>query len=156
MTARSAGILLYRQHHGEWQVFLAHPGGPYWVHKDIGAWTIPKGEYHDGEDPLQAAQREFMEETGFSAQAPFIPLEPVRQGNGKWVSAWAAEGEIDPTKLRSNLFSIEWPPHSGNMQQFPEVDRGAWFSLAEARVKMIAGQAPLLDQLLTIISNLPV
>jgi predicted NUDIX family NTP pyrophosphohydrolase len=155
MTARSAGILLYRRRDRELQVFLAHPGGPYWAHKDLGAWTIPKGEYPDSEEPLQAARREFLEETGFAVEGPFIALDPVRQTNGKIVSAWAAEGEIDPTRLRSNLFSIEWPPQSGKMQQFPEVDRGAWFLLEQARVKMIAAQVPLLDQLMNRISYSP-
>ena len=148
MSVRSAGILLYRRHAGELQVFLAHPGGPYWARKDLGAWTIPKGEYPPEEDPLHAAQREFLEETGFTVNGPFMPLTPVRQANGKLVAAWACAGELDPSQLRSNLFTLEWPPRSGQMQQFPEVDRGEWFSLAQARLKINAGQAPLLDQLL--------
>jgi predicted NUDIX family NTP pyrophosphohydrolase len=148
MNARSAGILLYRRHEGELQVFLVHPGGPYWARKDQGVWSIPKGEYTQEEEALQAAQREFLEETGFAASGPFLALTAVRQGNGKLVEAWAAAGELDPTQLRSNLFSLEWPPRSGKMREFPEVDRGAWFSLSQAREKILAGQAPLLDQLL--------
>lgn len=147
MTARSAGLLLYRRCAGEWEVFLIHPGGPYSVHKDAGAWSIPKGEIETDEAPLQAAQREFLEETGKRVDGPFLELVPIQQRSGKWVLAWAAEGEFDPSQLHSNLFSIEWPPHSGTMQQFPEADRGAWFALDEARVKMIAGQQQLLDQL---------
>lgn len=147
MTARSAGILLYRHHSGELQVFLVHMGGPYWSHKDAGAWSIPKGEYGSHEEPLQAARREFEEETGLPVTGPFLPLEAVRQHNGKQVTAWAMQGDFDPTQLRSNLFSLEWPPRSGKMQQFPEADRGEWFSIDAARHRMIAGQALLLDQL---------
>jgi predicted NUDIX family NTP pyrophosphohydrolase len=148
MSARSAGILLYRRHQGELQVFLVHPGGPYYARKDQGVWSIPKGEYGPEEDALDAAQRELLEETGFAANGPYMTLTPVRQANGKLVQAWAAAGDVDPTQLRSNLFSLEWPPGSGKMRDFPEVDRGAWFSAAQAREKIIAGQAPLLDQLL--------
>jgi predicted NUDIX family NTP pyrophosphohydrolase len=148
MSARSAGILLYRHYEGGLQVFLVHPGGPYFAAKDQGVWSIPKGEYSPEELALQAAQREFLEETGFAANGPFLALTPVRQANGKLVEAWAAAGELDPTKLRSNLFSMEWPPRSGKRQDFPEVDRGAWFYIVQAREKIIAGQAPLLDQLL--------
>jgi predicted NUDIX family NTP pyrophosphohydrolase len=147
MTARSAGILLFRHHSGELQVFLIHPGGPYALHKDAGAWSIPKGEIEPDEEPLQAAQREFLEETGQSVSGPFMALEPIRQRSGKAVIAWAARGEFEPSLLNSNLFSMEWPPRSGKLQQFPEADRGDWFSLPEARVKMIAGQEQLLDQL---------
>jgi len=146
-AARSAGILLYRYRDGEPQVLLLHAGGPFWVHKDDGAWTIPKGEYGAGEEPLQAAQREFLEETGAPVSGAFMSLEPIRQRNGKIVSAWAVEGDFDPAQLRSNLFSMEWPPRSGRMKEFPEADRAAWFTLEQARTKMIAGQAALLDQL---------
>jgi len=148
MMARSAGILLYRHHCGELQVFLIHPGGPYGSHKDVGAWSIPKGEIEPDETPLQAAQREFQEETGLPVNGPFMALEPIRQRSGKVVIAWAAVGEFDPSQLNSNLFSMEWPPRSGKMQQFPEADRADWFPLAAARMKMIAGQDQLLDQLL--------
>jgi predicted NUDIX family NTP pyrophosphohydrolase len=147
MSARSAGILLYRQVSGELQVFLVHMGGPYFSHKDAGAWTIPKGEHGADEEPLQAARREFAEETGLALEGPFLPLESIKQRNGKQVTAWAKRGDFDPAQLRSNLFSLEWPPRSGKMQQFPEADRGEWFPLAAARPKLIPGQALLLDQL---------
>jgi predicted NUDIX family NTP pyrophosphohydrolase len=146
MTA-SAGILLYRRREGELQVLLVHMGGPFWANKDRGAWSIPKGEYGADEAPLAAAQREFEEETGARANGPFLALQPIRQRNGKTVTAWASEGEFDPTLLKSNLFTLEWPPRSGRMQQFPEADRAAWFSLSEARSRVIAGQEGLLEQL---------
>jgi predicted NUDIX family NTP pyrophosphohydrolase len=149
MTAPSAGILLYRRYQHELQVFLIHMGGPFWAHKDAGAWSIPKGEYGADETALAAAQREFLEETGSPISGSFLELQPIRQRNGKLVSAWAVEGEFDPASLHSNLFTLEWPPRSGRMQEFPEADRGAWFSIADARERMIAGQAPLLDQLIT-------
>jgi predicted NUDIX family NTP pyrophosphohydrolase len=143
----SAGIALYRRRLGVLEIFLVHPGGPYWERKDEGAWSIPKGEYQPGEEALQAAQREFLEETGVEVSGPFLALTPVRQPSGKLISAWACEGDLDPTRLRSNTFSIEWPPKSGVMQSFPEVDRGAWFSLQDARAKLSAGQRPLLEAL---------
>lgn len=147
--ARSAGIVLYRHDAaGELQVFLIHMGGPFWSHKDAGAWSIPKGEYGDDEEPLQAARREFEEETGLAPADPLVPLGTIQRHTGKQVAAWAMRGDFDPAQLRSNLFSLEWPPHSGKLQQFPEADRGEWFSLAAARVKMIRGQAQLLDRLL--------
>ena len=121
-----------------------HPGGPYWARKDDGAWSIPKGEYEQGEEALLAAQREFLEETGVAVNGPFLALAPVRQPSGKIITAWAVEGDLDPTRLRSNRFSLEWPPKSGVMQSFPEVDRGAWFSLVHARGKLSPGQRPLL------------
>ncbi len=144
---RSAGIVLYRRRDDEWQVLLLHMGGPFWARKDAGAWTIPKGEYETDEDPLVAARREFLEETGSAVEGSFLPLEPIRQRNGKLVIAWAVQGDFDPAQLRSNLFSMEWPPRSGRMQEFPEADRAAWYTLAEARTRMSAGQAMLLDQL---------
>jgi predicted NUDIX family NTP pyrophosphohydrolase len=143
-SKRSAGIVLYRKRLGILEIFLVHPGGPYWARKDNGAWSIPKGEYEQGEEALQAAQREFLEETGVAVNGPFLALAPVRQPSGKMITAWAAEGDLDPTQLRSNTFSLEWPPKSGVMQRFPEVDRGAWFSLADARSKLSPGQRPLL------------
>jgi predicted NUDIX family NTP pyrophosphohydrolase len=152
MKAPSAGILLYRRCEAQLQVFLIHMGGPVWAHKDAGAWSIPKGEYGPEEEPLQAAQREFLEETGAPVNGPFIRLEPIRQRSGKVVSAWAAEGEFDPAQLKSNLFSLEWPPGSGRIQQFPEADRGAWFSLADAKRLILAGQAALLDQLQSLLA----
>ena len=126
------------------EVFLVHPGGPYWARKDDGVWSIPKGEYQQDEEPLRAAQREFLEETGVALPGPFLVLPPVTQPSGKIISAWASEGDLDPDQLRSNSFSLEWPPKSGQMQDFPEVDRGAWFSLEHALVKLSPGQRPLL------------
>jgi predicted NUDIX family NTP pyrophosphohydrolase len=143
-SKRSAGIVLYRTRQGVLEVFLVHPGGPYWARKDHGAWSIPKGEYQQGEAALQAAQREFLEETGVVVDGPFQALPPVQQPSGKIISAWAVEGDLDPAQLRSNSFSLEWPPKSGVMQNFPEVDRGAWFSLVQAREKLTPGQRPLL------------
>jgi len=146
-TRASAGLLLYRVRDGELQVFLAHPGGPFWAKKDLGAWTIPKGEIDEGEDPLAAAKREFAEEIGAAIDGEFARLEPIRQRSGKAVLAWAVEGDCDPDALSSNPFSMEWPPKSGKLAEFPEVDRAGWFRLADARAKLIAGQLPLLDQL---------
>jgi predicted NUDIX family NTP pyrophosphohydrolase len=144
---RSAGILLYRRCNPELEVFLAHPGGPFWSRKDLGAWTIPKGEIGEGEDPLEAAKREFAEEIGVRLEGNFIPLKPIRQKAGKVVLAWALEGDCDPSAVRSNVFSMEWPPKSGKRVEFPEVDRADWFSLPQARQKIIGGQLPLLDEL---------
>jgi len=142
----SAGILLYRRR-GVLEVFLLHPGGPFWAKKDLGAWTIPKGEIAEGEQPLEAAIREFREETGFEAAGDFRPLKPLRQLSGKTIVAWAVEGDVDPEKLRSNSFSMEWPPKSGRQQDFPESDRAGWFAIDEARAKIIKGQVPFLDEL---------
>jgi len=144
----SAGILLYRRRDAAWEVFLVHPGGPFWARRDAGAWSIPKGECGPAEDPLLAAQREFTEETGHVAAGPFRPLAPVRLPSGKRVLAWAALGDLDPSQLRSNDFTLEWPRGSGTLRAFPEVDRGGWFTLAEARDKLHPGQRPLLDALL--------
>ena len=145
---RSAGILAYRQGAAGLEVFLVHPGGPFWARRDAGAWSIPKGEYAAEEPPLQAAQRELLEETGQSVQGAFMQLTPLRQPGGKWVTAFAVEtAALDPAKLRSNHFSLEWPPGSGSYRDFPEVDRAAWFALPEARTRMLAGQRALLDEL---------
>jgi predicted NUDIX family NTP pyrophosphohydrolase len=146
-SKQSAGILVYRRVAGELHVFLVHPGGPLWAKKDDGAWSIPKGEYEPGEDPLEAAKREFEEETGTAINGDFTPLPPIKQRSGKTVRVWAIEGDFDAANLKSNLFSLEWPPHSGRMAQFPEVDRGAWFPLAAARRKILPGQSGFLDQL---------
>ncbi|MBI1246522.1 NUDIX domain-containing protein [bacterium] len=143
----SAGLLMYRQHQGQWQVLLAHPGGPFFQKKDDGAWSIPKGEIEAEEDPLQAAQREFQEETGFASTKPFHPLQPVKQKGGKTVHAWAFEGDCDPTKLVSNTFCIEWPPRSGKQVEFPEIDRAEFFDLETAKVKINAAQAALIEEL---------
>lgn len=146
MPKRSAGLLLYRNR-GELEVFLVHPGGPFWAKKDAGAWTIPKGEYETGEEALAAAKREFAEETGFAADGEFIGLGTVTQGSGKIVSAWAVEGDCDPDKLVSNFCQVEWPPRSRRMIDIPEVDRGAWYALEAAREKMFTAQIPFLDRL---------
>ena len=146
-TKRSAGILLYRERAGGIEVFLAHPGGPFWSKKDAGAWTIPKGEIAEGEDPLEAAKREFGEEIGIRPEGNFVPLKPIRQRSGKIVMAWAVEGDCDETAVRSNVFSMQWPPKSGKLVEFPEVDRAGWFPLDEAKTKLLDGQRPLLDEL---------
>lgn len=146
-TRKSAGLLLFRNPGPDLQVFLVHPGGPFWARKDEGAWSIPKGEFADGEDPLDAAKREFKEETGFEVAGEFLPMVPLRQPSGKTVHAWAVQGEVDASAIRSNTFSIELPKGSGKMREFPEVDRAAWFSLPEARRKLLKGQVPFLDQL---------
>ncbi len=129
------------------EVLLVHPGGPFWANKDLGAWSIPKGEYPPDEDPLHAAHRELEEETGLAATNPFLPLTPIRQPGGKEVRAWAVEGDFDPATIRSNLFELEWPPRSGKRALFPEVDRAGWFELGAAREKILKGQLPLLDEL---------
>jgi len=145
----SAGILLYKQAGGVLQVFLVHPGGPFWKNKDAGAWSIPKGEFAEGEDALAAARREFAEETGQSLDAAGAPLAltPVRQSGGKLVRAWAIEGDADAEHITSNLCEIEWPPRSGRRMMIPEVDRAAWFGLEEARLRINKGQVALLDEL---------
>lgn len=142
----SAGILAFRAS-AETEVLLAHPGGPYWIRKDAGAWTIPKGVADEGEELLATAQREFTEETGFVARAPFIPLKPVKQKSGKVVHGFACEGDFDPASLTGNTFEIEWPPKSGKRRSFPEIDRVGWFGLAEARTKILTYQRPFLDEL---------
>ncbi|HEX4602092.1 MAG TPA: NUDIX domain-containing protein [Gemmatimonadales bacterium] len=147
MAKRSAGLVLYRRGDGGLEVLLVHPGGPFWAKKDLGAWSIPKGEIADGEDPLEAAQREFREETGCVARGDYVPLAPVRLSSGKIIHAWAVAGDCDPSRVPSNTFAMEWPPRSGRMRDFPEVDRAAWFPLSEARRRITPGQARLMDQL---------
>lgn len=150
MTKSSAGILLFKRTGGRLQVLLVHPGGPFWAEKDEGAWSIPKGEYGPDEDALAAARREFREETGFELPpGDPIPLAPLKQPSGKVVSAWAIEGDADASRIMSNAFSLEWPPRSGRRQEFPEVDRAAWFDAETARRKIAKGQAAFLDELLT-------
>lgn len=147
MAKRSAGLLMYRRGENGVEVFLVHPGGPYWENKDLASWTIPKGEYVDGEEALDAARREFGEETGFVAEGKFVELGSVRQAGGKIVTAWAVEGDCDAAKLVSNTCEIEWPPRTGRMIVIPEVDRGGWFTIAEAREKMFEAQREFLGRL---------
>lgn len=145
---KSAGLLMYRRNRvGELEVLLAHPGGPYWRRKDAGAWTLPKGEYEDPEQPLAAACREFDEETGFRITPPFIALGDVKLKSGKRISAWAFEGDCDPSQLRCNTFEMEWPPRSGRLQTFPELDRVEWFNLDDGRLKINEAQGAFLDRL---------
>ena len=149
----SAGVLMYRRRAGGLEVFLVHPGGPFWARKDAGAWSIPKGEIEQGEAPIDAARREFEEETGSAVVGEFAPLGWVRMRSGKVVHAWAVEGEIDADAIRSNVFTLEWPPRSGRQRQYPEADRAAWFPIVEARQRILAAQAPLLDVLERLVSS---
>ena len=148
MPKHSAGLLMYRWRKGHPEVFLVHPGGPFWARKTVGAWSIPKGEYFNNEQPLEAAKREFREETGFVAEGNFIGLGTLTQPGGKAVHAWALEGDCDAGKLSSNTLQIEWPPRSGRRIEIPEVDMGAWFPIKLARERILKGQAPFLDLLL--------
>lgn len=138
---------MYRIREGILQVFLVHPGGPFWEKKDLGSWSIPKGLLDTDEAPLVAAKREFEEETGFKVSGRFIALTPVKVRSGKIIKAWAVEGDCDPSAIRSNTFSMEWPPHSGKEQEFPEVDHAAWFDLEEAKGKINQGQAGMIEEL---------
>jgi predicted NUDIX family NTP pyrophosphohydrolase len=153
MPRTSAGILLYKKVGGGLRFFLIHPGGPFFARKDEGAWSIPKGEIDEGEDPLTTAIREFEEETGCSPKGGFLPLSPVKQKNGKTVLSWATEGDCDAGMIRSNTFTLEWPPKSGRMQEFPEVDRAGWFAIDEAKRKINPAQAALLDELSSKVSG---
>jgi predicted NUDIX family NTP pyrophosphohydrolase len=153
MHKLSAGILLYRRRYGMLEVFLVHPGGPYWKTKDLGAWSIPKGEYDAGEDALAAAKREFQEETGFvPAAGELNSLSEIKLSSGKVVTAWAVEGDCDADAIRSNMFSMEWPPKSGKMQEFPEDDRAAWFTLPEANERVHPAQREFLTRLAAIVN----
>lgn len=151
MATRSAGILVFRLLGNEPEVLLVHPGGPFWAKKDLGAWSVPKGEIEEGEDPRQCALRELAEELGPAAPTPaerdLIDLGSVRQKSGKVVECWAAEGDFDPARLQSNTFTVEWPPRSGREQEFPEVDRAGWFGPETACSKLIAAQAAFVDRL---------
>jgi predicted NUDIX family NTP pyrophosphohydrolase len=147
-AVRSAGLLMYRRRECDPEVLLAHPGGPFWRSKDAGAWSIPKGLYEVDEEPLAAAQREFEEETGYRVDGAFVALGSFRQPGGKIVAAFAVEGDFDVTALRSNAFTMEWPPRSGRQTSFPEVDRAEWFLPAVARTKLVKGQVPILDAFL--------
>ena len=148
MAKKSAGLLLFRERTAGLDVLLVHPGGPFWAKKDDGAWSIPKGEFGDDEEPLTAAKREFEEEMGVPPVGNFVPLEPIRQPGGKLVFAWALQADFDTSRLKSNIFSMEWLPKSGRQQEFPEIDRAGWFPIETARTKILKGQAGLLDQLL--------
>ena len=148
MANQSAGILLYRRRNNRVELFLVHPGGPFWQKKDLGAWTIPKGEFTENEKGLKAAQREFEEETGIALSGNFIELTPVKQKAGKLIYAWALEGNVDPSAIVSNSFKIEWPPKSGQYREFPEIDKAEWFSEEEAKEKINPAQARLVDELL--------
>lgn len=147
MAKQSAGILLYRIVDNQFQVFLVHPGGPFFKNKDEGSWSIPKGEFGDGENPLDAAKREFLEETGQTIGGNFIELAPIHQKGGKTVHAWAVEGDIDHETIVSNVFDLEWPPRSGKKQTFPEIDRAAWFDLQTAKEKINSAQVDLINEL---------
>jgi predicted NUDIX family NTP pyrophosphohydrolase len=154
MGKLSAGILLYRRGQSELEVLLVHPGGPFWTKKDIGAWSIPKGEYEQGDDPIAAARREFLEETGFPlVDGDLQPIGEVKLVSRKTVSAWAIEGDCDAHAIHSNLFSMEWPPKSGNTQEFPEVDRAEWFSLPVAHQKIHPAQSAFLDRLAILLGD---
>ena len=155
MTKQSAGILAYRRSGGELLVFLVHPGGPFWAKKDRGAWSIPKGEFTEGEEALAAARREFAEEVGQSIDGHFVALTPRRQRSGKVVHAWAVESDVDADRLVSNGFELEWPPHSGKLRRFPEVDAAAWFPLAEAKLRIHPSQIPLLEELAHLLAARP-
>jgi predicted NUDIX family NTP pyrophosphohydrolase len=144
---------MYRRRSGSAEVFLVHPGGPFWTRKDLGSWSIPKGEYSPDEDPLVTAKREFEEETGFAAQGVFKEMAEIRQKGGKYVKVWAFEGDCDPRAIKSNTFWMEWPPGTGVHQEFPEVDRAGWFTLLEAREKILESQIPLLKQLEEMLSS---
>ena len=144
---QSAGVVLYRFRGSKMEIFLVHPGGPFWTKKDAGAWSIPKGEFADDENPLATAKREFAEETGCIIDGNFIELTPVKQPGGKLVYAWAVEGDCRAESIKSNLFTLEWPPRSGKRKEFPEVDRAAWFDLTTAKDKILKGQVALLEDL---------
>ena len=157
MAKQSAGILLYRGRGPALRLLLVHPGGPFWAKKDLGAWSIPKGEYQEGEDPLAVARREFEEEIGSQAPArDAIELGELAQPSRKLVTAYAIEGDFDANTLKSNLFEMEWPPKTGRLQSFPEVDRAEWFSVGEAREKILPGQRPFIDRLLERLGDKPV
>jgi len=153
VAKKSAGLLMYRRRAGSWEVLLVHPGGPFWARKDEGAWTVPKGEIEQGEEAFAAARREFEEETGCRPEGEFRSLSPVRLKSGKVIRAWAFEGEWDPARLVSMPFTVEWPPRSGRMREYPEADAARWFSLAEARVRIQAGQKGFVEELEAIVEG---
>lgn len=153
MKKRSAGILLYRSNDKGLEVLLAHPGGPFYTKRDLGVWSIPKGEFNETENPEEAAIREFKEELGAEISGEMVELSPVIQKSGKEVIAWAVKGEFKPESLISNTFPMEWPPKSGKFQEFPEVDKVEWFDIETAKEKIIPGQVPLLAELVTVLHN---
>ena len=153
MTIPSAGILLFRYRNNELQVMLVHPGGPFWANKDKGTWSLPKGLCEEGEDPLVAARREFKEETSLDVDGNFIELGELRQPSQKVIHAWALERDLDPNAITSNTFELEWPRHSGVLRTYPEIDKAGWFGIAEAREKILKGQAEFLDSLLRVIRH---
>lgn len=155
MTKKSAGLLMYRWRRGVPEVLLVHPGGPFWAKKDEGSWSIPKGEYEPGEDPLEVAKREFQEETGYQATGEFIPLTSRKQPSGKVITAWAFEGDCDASAVKSNTFSMEWPPRSGKQKEFPEIDRAGWFTIQMGKEKILKGQAGFLEELEQILAGEP-
>ena len=155
MARKSAGILMFRRRKSGAEFFLVHPGGPFWQRKDMGCWSIPKGEYSEEEDALQAAKREFQEETGIRPEGEFISLGEIKQPSGKVITTWALEGDCSAEEIRSNTFSLEWPPKSGKTQEFPEVDRAAWFSFGDARRRISRGQAGFLERLVARFDNSP-
>jgi predicted NUDIX family NTP pyrophosphohydrolase len=154
MPKVSAGLLIYRKQSGVLEFFLVHPGGPFFAKKETGVWGIPKGEIDEGEDALAAAQREFEEETGFKAEGPFMSLTPVMQKGGKIVHAWALKGDYNPEKMKSNTFTMEWPPHSCRQQEFPEVDRAGWFTINEAKQAVNPAQIGFLEELQQMIQSI--
>jgi predicted NUDIX family NTP pyrophosphohydrolase len=147
MRKKSAGLLLFRRRDNLLEVFLVHPGGPYWANNDLGSWSIAKGEYEEKENALEVAKREFLEETGCAVDGEFIPLGQIKQPSGKIITAWALEGDCDAGSIASNTFSLEWPPKSGRMQEFPEVDRAEWFSIDSAKERILKGQRGFLEKL---------
>lgn len=153
MSKKSAGILIYRWNGSKYEVLLVHPGGPFWAKKDLNSWSIPKGEFSNDEDPFSAAKREFKEETGFVIEGDFIDLGTVKQAGGKLVFCWAIESDIDCSKVKSNLFKIEWPMKSGRFQEFPEIDKACWFTFEMAKEKILKGQLPFLVHLSQILNN---
>lgn len=153
MPVKSSGILVYRFRDGQLQVMLVHPGGPFWAKKDKGVWSIPKGICEEGEASIDAAKREFKEETGFDINGNFIDLGELRQSSGKIVHVWAVEGDLDTSKIKSNTFEMEWPKGSGKIRQYPEIDKGEWFSIDVAKEKIVKGQKGFLDRLLEKLSK---
>ena len=155
MAPKSAGILLYKYDNGELHVMLAHPGGPFWAKKDNGAWSIPKGLFEENEKPIEAAKREFKEETGFDVEGDLIELGALKQPSHKIIYAWAAEQDIDVSKIVSNTFALEWPNNSGNIKEYPEIDICQWFGVAEAKIKILEGQAAFIDTLIKRLQYIP-